>query len=67
MLADIIEGECQYTNTNILPLHILNLVESSDMPARRSLKKIALQMLPALEYCTDTKSDSISRTKVDEL
>lgn len=37
------------------------------MPAMRSLKKIALQMLPALEYCTDTKSDSISRTKVDEL
>lgn len=62
MLADIIEGECQYTNTNILPL-----LESSDMPAMRSLKKIVLQMLLALEYCTDTKSDSISRTKVDEL
>lgn len=45
MLADIIKGKCQYTNTNILPL-----LESSDMPAMRSLKKIALQMLPFLEY-----------------
>lgn len=62
MLAESVK-----TQTLILPLNILNLVESSDMPAMRSLKKIALQMLPALEDCTDTKSDSISRTKVDEL